>query len=64
MLGFSSLDLRLVEKRRWVVHMVLSWRLRRGEAEDGRVNAMGYVGPFYPKIVIFYVLDPRGNLVF
>jgi hypothetical protein len=24
---------------------------------------MGYVGPFYPKIAVFSVLDPRGNLV-
>jgi hypothetical protein len=25
---------------------------------------MCYVGPFYPKIIVFYVLDHRGNLVF
>jgi hypothetical protein len=41
-----------------------SWRVRRVEAEDGRVDETGCVGPFYPKIIIFYVLGPRGNLVF
>jgi hypothetical protein len=41
-----------------------SRRLRRVEAENGRVDATGCVGPFYPKIIIFYVLGPRGNLVF
>jgi hypothetical protein len=25
---------------------------------------MCYVGPFYPKITVFYVLGYRGNLVF
>jgi hypothetical protein len=34
------------------------------EADDGWVDAMGCVGPFYPKIIVFYVLGPRGNLVF
>jgi hypothetical protein len=28
------------------------------------MNATGCVGPFYPKIIIFYVLCPKGNLVF
>jgi hypothetical protein len=34
------------------------------EAEDGRVDVMGCVGPFYSKIIVFCVLGPRGNLVF
>jgi hypothetical protein len=34
------------------------------EADDGWVDAMGCVGPFYPKTIVFYVLGPRGNLVF
>jgi hypothetical protein len=38
-----------------------SRRLRRVVAEDGRVDAMGYVGPFYHKIIILYVFDPRGK---
>jgi hypothetical protein len=31
------------------------------EAEDGRVNAMGCVEHFYHRIVVFYVLGPRGE---
>jgi hypothetical protein len=38
--------------------------VHRDEGEDGWVDAMACVGPFYPKIIIFYVLGPRGNLVF
>jgi hypothetical protein len=34
------------------------------EAEDGRFDATGCVGPFYHKITVFYVLERRGNLVF
>jgi hypothetical protein len=34
------------------------------EAEDGWVDATGCVRPFYHKITNFYVLGPRGNLVF
>jgi hypothetical protein len=37
---------------------------RDDQVEDGWVDAMGCVGPFYPKIVVFYVLCPRGSLVF
>jgi hypothetical protein len=47
-----------------MVHMASSRRLRRVEAEDEQVNAMGCVGPFYPKFTTFYVLCPRGILVF
>jgi hypothetical protein len=64
MLGFLSLASRLAEKRRWVVHVASSQRLRRVEVEDGWVDATGCVGPFCTKIVVFYVLGPRGNLVF
>jgi hypothetical protein len=46
------------------VHVALSQRLHRVEAEDGRVDAICCVGPFYPKIIVFYVLGPRGNFVF
>jgi hypothetical protein len=34
------------------------------EAEGGQVDATSCVGPFYPKIVVFSVLDLRGNLAF
>jgi hypothetical protein len=41
-----------------------SQRLREDQVEDERVNAMGCVGPFYPNFVVFFVLGPRGVLVF
>jgi hypothetical protein len=44
--------------------MASSRRLRREEVKDGRINAMDYVGPFYPKIIVSSVLDYRGILVF
>jgi hypothetical protein len=47
-----------------MVHVVSSQMLRGVEGEDGLVDAMGYVGLFYPKIVIFYVLSHMANLVF
>jgi hypothetical protein len=47
-----------------MMHMASSSRLRRVEAEDERVNAMGYIEPFYPNFVVFYVLPPRGIVVF
>jgi hypothetical protein len=63
-LEFSSLASRLLETRRRVLYVALLQRLRRVEAEDGRVDVTGCVGPFYPKIIVFSVLDSRGNLVF
>jgi hypothetical protein len=62
-LGFPSLAWRLVEARWWVVHVAPSWRLRRGQAEDRQVDATRYIGPFYPRIVIFYVLGHGGIIV-
>jgi hypothetical protein len=64
MLGFSSVVLRLVEARQWVVHVTSSRRLRWVEAEDGWVDATGCVKPFYHKIVISSVLGPKGIIVF
>jgi hypothetical protein len=46
-LGFSSLVSRLVEARQRMVYVAPSWRLRRGQVEDGRFDAMGCVGPCY-----------------
>jgi hypothetical protein len=40
-----------------------SWRLRRRQAEDGRVDATGCVGPCYPCFVVFFLLGPRGVVV-
>jgi hypothetical protein len=60
-LGFFSVTSRLTETRRWVVHMAASQRLRRVQAEDGRVDATGCIEPFYLRIAIFYVLGPRAQ---
>jgi hypothetical protein len=43
--------------------VTLSQRLHRIEAEDGRVDATGYVGPFCPNFAIFLVLVHKGILV-
>jgi hypothetical protein len=40
-----------------------SQRLRRVKAEDGRVDAMCYIGLFYPNFVVFFVLGHRDSLV-
>jgi hypothetical protein len=40
-----------------------SQRLRRRQVENGRVNAMGYVGLCYPTFVVFNVLGIRGIVV-
>jgi hypothetical protein len=42
-----------------MVHMVSSWRLHRVKVEDGRVDAMGCIGPFYPKFAIFFIRSQR-----
>jgi hypothetical protein len=53
---------RLAEARQWVVHVASSWRLRRVEVEDGRVDATGCIGLFYPNFAIFFILDHKGSL--
>jgi hypothetical protein len=62
-LGFSSLALRLAEAQRWVVYMAPSRRLRWSQVEDGRVDVMGCIGPFYPTFIVFNVLGPMGIVV-
>jgi hypothetical protein len=52
-----------VEVRRWVVHVAPSQRLRQRQVEDGRVDAIGCVGPCYHTFTVFNVLVPRGILV-
>jgi hypothetical protein len=42
-----------------MVHVASSQRLRWVEAEDGRVNAMRYIRPFYPNFVVFIILGPK-----
>jgi hypothetical protein len=39
-----------------MVHVASSQRLRGDEAEDGCVDAIGYIGLFYPNFAIFNVL--------
>jgi hypothetical protein len=51
-LGFLSQASRLAEAQQRVVHVASSWRLRRVEAEDERVDVTGCVRLFYPKIVV------------
>jgi hypothetical protein len=46
-----------------MVHVVPSRRLRQSQVEDVRVDAMGYIGPFYPTFVIFNVLGSRDIVV-
>jgi hypothetical protein len=47
-----------------MVHMVSSRRLRQSHVEDRRVDVTGCVGPCYPCFVVFFVLGPKGVLVF
>jgi hypothetical protein len=63
-LGFPYLASRPAEAQHWVVHVASSPMLHRGHVEDGRVDVMGSVKPFHPKIVVFYGLGPRGILFF
>jgi hypothetical protein len=46
-----------------IVHVASSWRSRGAEAEDGWVDAMGYIGLFYPNFTIFIILGPMGSFV-
>jgi hypothetical protein len=45
------------------VHVAPSQRLRRRQAEDGRADATGCVGHYYPCFVIFFLLGSRGVVV-
>jgi hypothetical protein len=62
-LGFTSLASRLAKARWRVVHVAPSWRSCADQVKDGRVDAMGSVGPCYPYFAIFIVLGPRGIVV-
>jgi hypothetical protein len=46
------------------VHVGSSWRLHRDQVVDKWVDATGCIGPFYLKVTIFIVLDPRDILAF
>jgi hypothetical protein len=62
-LGFPSLAWRLAKARRRVVHVTLSRKLRRRQAEYGRVDATGCVRPYYSCFAVFFLLGPRGVVV-
>jgi hypothetical protein len=63
-LGFPSLASRLADARRRVVHVAPLQRLRRDQVEDGWVDVMNCVRPCYAYFTVFYVLGPRGIIVF
>jgi hypothetical protein len=63
-LGFSQSGIKTDRGGVWMVHVTSLWRSREVQAEDGRVEAMDYIGPFYPNFTIFTVLCPRGISVF
>jgi hypothetical protein len=46
-----------------MVHVASSRRSRGDEAEDGRVDATGYIRLFYPNFFVFIVLGHKGSLV-
>jgi hypothetical protein len=60
----SQFASKLMEERRRVAHVTSLWRSRENEVEDGWVDAMGYIRPFYPYCAIFVVLGDRCILVF
>jgi hypothetical protein len=41
-----------------------SQRLRRDKVEDGQVDVRGCVGSYYTYFTVFYVLGPRGIVLF
>jgi hypothetical protein len=47
-----------------MMHVTSSQRLCRVETEDGLVDAMSCIGPFYPNVIVFIILDTKGILVF
>jgi hypothetical protein len=47
-----------------MVHVTSSQKPCGVEAEDGRVDLIGHIGPFYPNVVDFIVLGHRDILVF
>jgi hypothetical protein len=67
-LRFPSFASKLAKEKRWVVHMVSSWRSRGGEAKDGRFDGVGCgvveVEPNYPSSDVIFLLAHRRILVF
>jgi hypothetical protein len=46
-----------------MMHVASSWRSCGDKAEDGWVDAMSYIGLFYPNFVVFIVLGHNDSLV-
>jgi hypothetical protein len=59
----SSGLLWLEASRARMMHVASSRRSHGDEAEDGWVDAIGCIGLFYPKFVIFFVLGHKDSLV-
>jgi hypothetical protein len=47
-----------------MVHVASSRKSCGVEAEDRQVDAMGCIGLFYPKFIVFVVLGSKSLLVF
>jgi hypothetical protein len=60
----SQFGLKIGRGTMRMVHVESSRKLHQVEAKNGRVDAMGCVGPYYPNFAILYVLCTRGILVF
>jgi hypothetical protein len=61
---FSQFTSKLVNERRWIVHVTSSQMSRKDKVEDRRIDATGYIGLFYLYFTIFIVLDNRVILFF
>jgi hypothetical protein len=60
----SQSDLKTGGGTAQMVHVASSRRSRGVEAEDGWVDALGWIELFYPNFVVFIVLDTKCILVF
>jgi hypothetical protein len=47
-----------------VMRVVSLRRSREVKAEDGQIDAMGYITSFYPMIIVFIILCHKGIVVF
>jgi hypothetical protein len=59
----SQFATKLTEEGRRVVHVASSQRSRGDEAEDGRVDAIGYIKLFHSNFTIFVVFGHKSSLV-
>jgi hypothetical protein len=59
----SMSSLKTCRGAAWTMHVASSRRSRGDKVEDGRVDATGCIGLFYPNFVIFFVLGNKGSLI-